>query len=379
MLMRQRLRMGRIRPGGFTLIELLVVIAIIAVLIALLLPAVQSAREAARRAQCVNNLKQLGLAVHNYISSNDCFPPKEMWPNGAYVGGALISPWTNAWPLSLTPMLEQQPLFNAFNFSMSPLDPYGINLTVAYAQIQALLCPSDSQGTAPNFPYRTLNYVGNTGGPGIISPFNGIIVPLNTMPGFTFQGAPVRIAAVTDGTSNTAMFSERLVGVAGGGLTSNGQPVYANSNTANRAVFTNSIAGPGWNVGVNPAQYGLNAYNQALMIANGCKSVPGTSMSISSNGNGYVWTAGYPWHIGINAYNHFGSPNTLTCVDPTDGSNYPFGDPVGVTPPSSFHPGGVNVGFGDGSVRFVKNSVNAQAWWGIGSRNQGEVISADAF
>src|SRR4051794_25950090 len=116
---------SRTRPlAGFTLIELLVVIAIIAVLIALLLPAVQAAREAARRSQCVNNLKQLGLAVHNYASANNCIPLQSVWPSGNYpsgltnnttpayqTGGASFS-----WTVSILPQMEQQPLANAFNY-----------------------------------------------------------------------------------------------------------------------------------------------------------------------------------------------------------------------------------------------------------------------
>src|SRR3569623_601739 len=104
---------------AFTLIELLVVIAIIAVLIALLLPAVQAAREAARRSQCVNNLKQLGLAVHNYASINDVIPPKDMWPTGVSTG---LSNFSVGWPVSLLPNFEQQALFNAYNFSFGAMD-----------------------------------------------------------------------------------------------------------------------------------------------------------------------------------------------------------------------------------------------------------------
>src|SRR5689334_11694579 len=131
---------------GFTLIELLVVIAIIAVLIALLLPAVQAAREAARRAQCVNNLKQLGLAVHNYHATHNCFPMQTMFPSAnQYSGG-----WSVGWPTQILPQMEQQALFNAFNFAFVLWDQPCcntalINTTVAYAQVAGLLCPSEDQ------------------------------------------------------------------------------------------------------------------------------------------------------------------------------------------------------------------------------------------
>src|SRR5215213_8186435 len=138
-------------PAGFTLIELLVVIAIIGVLIALLLPAVQAAREAARRVQCTNNLKQLGLALHNYESANGIVVMQSMYPAGNYpptkshtTGGA-----SYGWTVALLPFLEQAPLFNAFNFSayvwntgVKEAHP-GANTTVGYTQLGSLLCPSD--------------------------------------------------------------------------------------------------------------------------------------------------------------------------------------------------------------------------------------------
>ena len=127
-----------LRRRGFTLIELLVVIAIIAVLIALFLPAVQAAREAARRAQCINNLKQLGLAFHNYESSQTVLPP-------AFVGAGIgnVVAWTNGWSAlaRILPYIEQGNLFNAANFFIWKEDP--TNTTVVAFYISALVCPSD--------------------------------------------------------------------------------------------------------------------------------------------------------------------------------------------------------------------------------------------
>ncbi len=232
----------RKKNSGFTLIELLVVIAIIAVLIALLLPAVQSAREAARRAQCINNMKQLGLAVHNYLTQYNVLPLKTMWPNNEAVSWG----WSYGWPLALLPNLEQTTMFNAWNFgtgifgnSSSP-SVYSLgNTTVAYIQLSAFICPSDGTRLRPSAPYGAINYMGNTGGPGALSAFTGTFVPTagcgssnpgepynlgtgNCPNGIWLNGwgdpqntGPIGIENIRDGTSNTGLFSERLLGLNG--------------------------------------------------------------------------------------------------------------------------------------------------------------------
>ena len=217
-------------PGGRAsrLIELLVVIAIIAVLISLLLPAVQSAREAARRAQCVNNLKQLGLAVHNYISQTDVLPAHTL--DNSQTWG-----WFAPWTALILPGLEQQPAYNALNFNLPMLEIgfispfYGANTTVGLMTIQTLLCPSDSLAKSVDFnavEYAMTNYAGNFGGPGMIQACNGTIVPVKGNLIFGLMGllgstppataGPVRIASITDGTSNTALFSEHLLAMGNG-------------------------------------------------------------------------------------------------------------------------------------------------------------------
>jgi len=363
------------KTSGFTLIELLVVIAIIAVLIALLLPAVQSAREAARRAQCTNNLKQLGLAVHNYVSAYSVLPLQSMYPASADVSWG----WSYGWPLALLPNLEQSSMFNAFNFSAglfgnaAGAGPTPGNTTVGYLQLGALLCPSDSVKRRPNAPWGTTNYVGNMGGPGVIKAMSGTIVPNGAFIsgwGDSSNFGPIGIESISDGTSNTALFSERLVGI------SDNPQVAVSSPDAKRAVFNTTVGG-NWRSG----------NTGAMQFVQSCRSLPGTTLSgVSgdgySNRSGYVWLASYPWHVVVNDYNHFLPPNSISCQNPSTeyfGSWLTFVGPTGAAPPTSNHPGGVNAGFADGSVRFVKDTTNIQAWWAIGTRNGSEVVSSDSY
>jgi prepilin-type N-terminal cleavage/methylation domain-containing protein/prepilin-type processing-associated H-X9-DG protein len=360
---------GRSR-AGFTLIELLVVIAIIAVLIALLLPAVQAAREAARRAQCVNNLKQLGLAVHNYADQNQCFPFKDMYPHVANTACG----WSLSWPLAILPGLEQRAMYDNYNFSFSTggadydtLCTTGngwVNSTVGRSQVATLLCPSEGLTQHPDPGWGTMNYYGNLGGPGILGTFSGLIVPNNpsiseVVGGGYGSGAPISFSAVTDGTSNTALFSEKLFGNPNSLST-----MRAGSVAGKRGLFNPT--------GTTPHDTGDR--NAALAFLGTCRNIPSTTTATSSI-SGLSWTKSYPAYSAINTYTHFGPPNSVTCaVD-----NTYWGGPSAAIPPTSNHSGGVNVGMADGSVRFVKDSVGVEAWWALGTRAGGEVISSDAL
>jgi prepilin-type N-terminal cleavage/methylation domain-containing protein len=236
---------GTMRPRrGFTLIELLVVIAIIGVLIALLLPAVQSARESARRTQCINNLKQLSLAVQSYVTQNNILPA-HTFEIGRFVYNAWYDPWGLSWAGSLLPHLDQAVLFNALNLNVPMLGvtgyPFfvGANSTAALTTVQTFLCPSDSIQKAPAYDLSqyaengsvgqmaVANYAGNFGGPAMVQAQSGTIIPirgklqsLNAVDGWMgmagetppANAGPVRIQTIIDGTSTTALFSEHLLG-----------------------------------------------------------------------------------------------------------------------------------------------------------------------
>jgi prepilin-type N-terminal cleavage/methylation domain-containing protein/prepilin-type processing-associated H-X9-DG protein len=338
----------KIRRRGFTLIELLVVIAIIAVMIALLLPAVQAAREAARRTQCVNNLKQLGLAIQNYHDINGALPPT------ALNSSATVTP-DFALKARLLPFFEQTPAYNALN--MSALYNSAQNFTVRILQVNAFLCPSDS-----NIPNGTTTVSGMTGQPGYhsypnnIGTFatnNGNMYDCPTYEMNANFGGVVSLASITDGTSNTAMFSEfvrgRDLAVADGIF-----QVYKDTK--------DSIKTPA----------------PLLQLMTDCNAVP-----LVSQGNALTasdqYQKGADWlnqNCGKGGgHSHIMPPNTRSCYfsDTNASKTYTM---VGA---SSYHPGGVNLAMLDGSVKFIKNSVSPQSWWAIATKSGGEVISADSL
>ena len=333
------------RRSGFTLIELLVVIAIIAVLIVLLLPAVQAAREAARRAQCINNGKQIALAMMNYESTNSCFPPGE---KGCCWG---------TWCVFILPYVEQSNLANAYNYygsnipSGGPADSYlryagAANLTVAMTRINAYVCPSDAnsglqRGNGVRLHSYAVNY-GNTDQ----AQTTAYKLPVPSLPSFsaTFSGAPftdigspaiddtgyaigfatlttTKIADITDGTSNTLCCSELIVPDPANDL--RGYTYWGPS-----ASFT-TILTP-------------NSTFQDAMGNGGCTS-----------------TLNPPCNTG---YTVAGASNAEVYLAAR-----------------SRHPGGVNAAMCDGSVRFFKNTISVMTWMAVSTTKGNEVVSADSY
>jgi prepilin-type N-terminal cleavage/methylation domain-containing protein/prepilin-type processing-associated H-X9-DG protein len=358
------------RDSGFTLIELLVVIAIIAVLIALLLPAVQAARGAARRAPCTNNLKQIGLATHNYHQAVNSLSA------GHY--GVGWNDWNSQ--VMLLPYIEQSPVYNAINFAQIPNPPGsgcsacpGIyyNNTVDLVKFNVLLCPSDIDRLTN--PYGHINYAGNCGNApeGIWDNYmhnscNGLFASVeHGGPNWGLPNVkPTTFADVTDGLSNTAAYSERVKGLSTGYNAFD--PMKPTSAEMSVNVDHTGMTNGAYNDAI-PQPYYL-----ACNAQNPYSPTNGNFVTSASISYGEYWWDG---HRECGNYNHIMLPNTWGC---DDAANDWIND-AGAVPPSSRHPGGVNLLMADGSVRFLKSSISPQIWWALGSKNGGEVISSDSY
>jgi prepilin-type N-terminal cleavage/methylation domain-containing protein/prepilin-type processing-associated H-X9-DG protein len=372
------------RRRGFTLIELLVVIAIIAVLIALLLPAVQAAREAARRAQCVNNMKQLGLGIMNFESANGRYPPDvRSFDPGQAADADPYASFTGAtterggWMMLILPYIEQANIYNQINQSLSCFDTQNVPPTLppggqysgncsAYSiALNVFNCPSCPVPQSINYWNAQWTGTGNGSGQPNLSPPTQIwgltdyfavpgfhcdlIAALGLDPNATTDNSPLcnnepgvisspsnsqgnTIASVTDGTSNSLMIAEGC-----------GRPAGYNHF---RQVFTSSPT----------SNYG------------GGKTVDG--VLYPANGGGGAWADPFTYaHLAGSSPNGWRGVIYGTCLVNCTSDNEIF----------SFHPGGANILFADGSVHFLKETTNQRIIVGLVTRNQGEVISADQY
>lgn len=310
---------------GFTLIELLVVVGVIAILIGFLLPAVQAAREAARRAQCGSNLRQLGLALNLYETDNHMFPPDYLeFPPGPNPGLTTVNYMSGF--VRLLPYLEQRSLYSSINIDLHVYDkpeaPIVENHTARATTLAVLLCPSDGE------PNHKNSYRFNAGRrrPGdLYHPYDG---PFNL-------GFLPTAAAITDGLSQTAFVSERL----GGSFRPETPDLARDMKLPN-----------------NPFPAGVSRDDDIFI-----------PYCLDAATMGWVTYEGrywFYWGSAYSGYNHNGSPNDPR---PTCG-----GEVFGLLPPRSHHPGLVNVLFGDGHVEAIANSVNQQVW-----RSRGTAASGD--
>jgi prepilin-type N-terminal cleavage/methylation domain-containing protein len=334
---------------GFTLIELLVVIAIIGVLIALLLPAVQAAREAGRRIQCVNNLKQVGIAIHNYHDIHNNLPPGRIWKNGLNGCGmnVFIGCQNTPWFVLLLPQIEQANFANTINFALGaegPLRPLPLgffaNSTAAGNRLGLFQCPSDRSN---QFQFAPTYLGGRLSGPILMKGNYGVSwgntrwdqadLSINGQyfrflkSAFGHDGT-IKLSSVVDGLSSTVFISEILQG---------------SLHDVRGLVWTSSSGAGTYMTRFTPNQFkdycgsGLEA--DQLSQQSICVPEPEQNLPCGFTGNAQLGFAGA----------------------------------------KSRHPGGLNVLNGDGSVRFIKSSIDPAMWIAINTIAGGEVISSDSL
>ena len=347
------------RKQGFTLVELLVVIAIIGILVGLLLPAVQAAREAARRMQCSNGLKQIGLAAHNFESANKVLPARRHNKVFTNDNGTKVTAYSDAsHQVQLLPYVEQAALMSLWdlNYNVNSDTPIhssipaktGANSRARLTEVPFFLCPSDPSANKQGDAGR-LNYYACIGGAAMAggTVIDGVFAKATVTSGTPLKGNG--FGAISDGTSNTAMFAEIKRGTSVAG--SYDETTYHLGSTLPSLVDGRSDPNcndNGWTTGTNALRYIGQQYYRA--------AIPQTF-----------------------AYTHTLPPNwNKKAVTPN--RRYNCGDTAVVnahTAASSYHTGGVQVGRADGSVGFISDGVDFTAWQALGSRAGGETVAID--
>lgn len=345
---------------GFTLIELLVVIAIIAILIALLLPAVQQAREAARRSQCKNNLKQYGIALHSYHESSQAFPKGAFHPYRYVVSpNGAQSDWRNhSATTQLLPYLDQGPLYKKYRTDvlMAPMNSTGSIQTpdasgslarrfAASAKFALTMCPSDSppsNGDAPsNYAYCA--------GTNVVHANGSFGIAANHQNGMFNNAVVVRVSDVRDGTANTIAMSELVVA--------------GNVSGVDYSRIKQRVVAPGGFPDSFPTLAQVESWAAACDASNNFGGASG-------NLTGRFWQRGL---IGMTQFNtllppnakHYNCSANCTNCDP---------DGRGMSPPRSRHSGGVHVLMADGAARFVSDNIEFTTWGRLGARNDRQPV-----
>lgn len=358
------------KTSAFTLVELLVVIAIIGILVALLLPAVQAAREAARRSQCINNLKQIGLALHNYHDTKGQFPESQTYSgNGS---GTNCEPGFYSWHSMLLPFIEENALYDSIDFSVNMAGSCGSgdgidnnhpNAIAASTIVSGFLCPSDNANGDNAVLLGSANpasdsYAANAGWPSLATgyigereankEYNGIITLRNPNDSLAAEWLPksgIKLKHITDGTAHTAAVSERLI--------QDGQTIDGIKNSGK--VYL-SFHVPAANV-ADPTR------NTLAILSQGCNFGAGLhSDVVPSAYAGRAWISG--WAPTMPTYMHLNVPNTHHCHfnDADQNGNVP-------ATPSSNHKGGVVTLMCDGHIEFIADQIEPETWWALGSRN----------
>ena len=296
------------------MIEVIVVLAIISILSVLSLVALQSAREAARSGSCRNNLRQIGLAIHQYITSYGVMPLAWNEGNG------------QSFLIGILPFVDQASLYNSLNISLP------IPLTVQHYQLKIYQCPSDYPNVAP--PVGWTNYAGNRGSGVLAFGYNGVFGLMDS----------VSLQSISDGMSTTAAVSEWLVGMESGGM-----------RDRRRSVFT------------TPSR--LSGSDQLDAFAASCRGLDPEVAQLSPAVVGVPWTHG---DFGHSLYDHVVEINGNSCLNGTMWQE-------GAWTVKSNHGSGAHLMFADGSVKFIKSSVNIETWRALGSRDGGEIIDSNSF
>ncbi|RCS41022.1 DUF1559 domain-containing protein [Bremerella cremea] len=320
----------KVYQKGFTLVELLVVIAIIGVLIALLLPAVQQAREAARRSECSNNLKQLGLALHNFESAHKYIP------GGEYSDAQYFAPHA-----MLADYMEQGNISAKFDLTKGVFDQP--NYDLSFLSVKSFICPSDAFPAEGSGQAYT-NYHCNWGSWVVLGNWDGVFGPQADGQGASTAKAlkPLKFGKIVDGLSNTAAFAEVVNGAGDTGAPNSEFDCYETSV---------------------PSATTLIGVQQEL------KKLDWKSLTVAWSGSwryrGTPWMEGSIWRTG---YNHVSTPNQPGYVPGGDFNKI-------VSPASSYHPGGAQMLLCDGSVQFMPETIDGTAWIAYGTRHGGEVIA----